>query len=449
MRLTSDISVELAPEPSPILDLAPLDGFPVSGLTKGLPPQLAETPLAAIGGLGLNLLKGDLPLPAAVLRRSALEANRRWMRSFLSRTGAFIAPHGKSTMAPQIFEMQLQDGAWGMTCATVSQLAVYRRFGVGRVFFANQLVGRASIRFVLDQLAQDPAFDFYCLVDTLEGVRLLASAVAAHGLARPLNVLVEVGAPGRRTGARTVDAALAVAREAAASPHLALRGVEAFEGVFGDLAQTEKEAAVARLTETMRGVADGCLSEAVFAEGAVILTAGGSEMFDMAAGGLAAWAAERDFLVLLRSGCYIAHDNLTYERAYRRMLERDPSLGEITPGLTPALEVWACVQSRPEPGRAFATMGKRDVSFDVDLPKPVKWFRPGVHTAPQPAPESWRVTALNDQHAFVDLPEDADLAVGDMIGFGVSHICTTFDRWQLLLEVDDDYTVVGGIRTFF
>ena len=49
----------------------------------------------------------------------------------------------------------------------------------------------------------------------------------------------------------------------------------------------------------------------------------------------------------------------------------------------------------------------------------------------------------------LELPADAPLKVGDMIGSGISHPCTTFDKWQLIAEVDDAYTVVGAIRTFF
>ena len=44
---------------------------------------------------------------------------------------------------------------------------------------------------------------------------------------------------------------------------------------------------------------------------------------------------------------------------------------------------------------------------------------------------------------------DRELPVGDMISFGISHPCTTFDKWQLLYLVDDDYRVVEAIRTFF
>ncbi|MEA1648431.1 hypothetical protein UAJ10_05325 [Nitrospirillum sp. BR 11164] len=61
----------------------------------------------------------------------------------------------------------------------------------------------------------------------------------------------------------------------------------------------------------------------------------------------------------------------------------------------------------------------------------------------------WEVVGVNDQHAYPRIPVDADLKVGDRVGLGVSHPCTTLDKWQLLLVVDDDYTVVDAYRTYF
>jgi D-serine dehydratase len=93
-------------------------------------------------------------------------------------------------------------------------------------------------------------------------------------------------------------------------------------------------------------------------------------------------------------------------------------------------------------------LGKRDVSYDIDLPMPRWLFRYGHHNAPR-ANHDFAVTKLNDQHAYLAVPANADLAVGDLLGFEVSHPCTTFDKWSLLLEVEDDYTVRAGLKTFF
>lgn len=420
----------------------------IAGWAKGLPPGLGALDLGRLAALELDLLAGDLPLPVAVLKSSALDNNRAFMRRFLAATGAKIAPHGKTTMAPALFQMQLDDGAWGITAATAAQVLAFRRFGVPRIFLANELVGRASIDAVLAELAADPKFDFYCLIDSAAGLSQLAERARLARIGRPVNVLVELGSPGARTGVRSLAQAALLARAAkAAAPWVALRGVEAYEGVFASKTAKEDEEKVGELLGRVVSLAALAREEGLFAAGPVILSAGGSSFFDLVARQL---GGEQDgIVVLLRSGCTLTHDDLSYARAFDRLLERSPEVGKLGAGLLPALEVWGMVQSRPEPGLVYVNVGKRDISHDVELPVPTAWARPGLHDLPQRFAAGHRVLRLNDQHAHVAVPPDSPLAVGDMVGFGISHPCTTFDKWQVLLLVDDSYRVTGAVRTYF
>jgi len=121
--------------------------------------------------------------------------------------------------------------------------------------------------------------------------------------------------------------------------------------------------------------------------------------------------------------------------------------------LRPALEVWSMVQSRPEPDLAILTMGKRDASYDIDLPFPVKTHRPGDTSQPFDLPAGCKIEKMNDQHAYLRLPKDsaicASLQVGDLVACGISHPCTTFDKWPVILVVDDAYQVQSAVNTFF
>jgi D-serine dehydratase len=119
--------------------------------------------------------------------------------------------------------------------------------------------------------------------------------------------------------------------------------------------------------------------------------------------------------------------------------------------LRPALEVWAAVQSRPEPQLAILTVGRRDVSFDIDLPVPIARAARGAST-PSAVPASWKITGLNDQHAYLrwDAGDDAHApAVGERIGLGISHPCTTFDKWHWMPIVENDYRVTDAVVTHF
>ncbi len=432
------------------VNLRDIEATEIDGRWKGIPPDAEAFDMGAIGDFGWNLLKGDLPFPVAVLKESALGRNGAWMRQFLALSGAVIAPHGKTTMSPQLFSRQLADGAWGITLATLHQVAVARRYGVPRILLANQIVDRRGLAWLLDELAGDPGFDFYCLVDSVEGVDLLAEATARAAIGRPVQLLLEGGYRGGRTGCRTIEAAMTVAGAIkAAGPALALRGVEGFEGIPPGKDGAERETNVQRFLEFLLAIARACDAADLFAPGPVILSAGGSSYYDMVADCLGGAPLNRETLLVLRSGCYLTHDSGTYRSAFRRLLERTPEAQSLGAGLQPALEVWAQLQSRPEPTRAILTLGKRDASYDEHLPEPLWWHRPGAAGAPQPVSGDHRVIAVNDQHAYLDLPASSPLAVGDLVGLGISHPCLTFDKWQILPVVDDGYTVQSAIRTFF
>jgi D-serine dehydratase len=358
-------------------------------------------------------------------------------------------------MSPQLFGAQLANGAWGMTLASATQVQLAHRFGVRRVLLANQLVARADIHGVLHLMRDDPDFECFALADSLAGVQRLAAAVAAYPLSRPVPLLVELGIPGKRAGCRSIDEAMDVARAIAAAPGLQLAGIEGYEGLLVSHDRSADvravEAFVAQLLTLLRQ-AD---HERLFGTEHILLSAGGSAYFDLVARGFAAVGATSvPVKAILRSGCYLTSDHGSYRRLLAQLDEREAS----TPGLRSALEVWSMVQSRPEPTLAILTMGKRDASYDVELPLALAWHRPGPGPGagagmPGALPAGCSIVKMNDQHAYLQLPADDPicdtLAVGDLIGCGISHPCTTFDKWPLLLAVDDDYNVRYAVNTFF
>lgn len=432
------------------MNLDKLLASPLTDLFKGIPGGTPPLPVAEIATKGWNVLREDLPLPLAVIKQSALDHNSRWMQAFVALTGVKLAPHGKTTMAPQLFARQLADGAWGMTFATADQVRVARQFGVSRIILANQLIGRANIRYIFDELAHDPTFEFYCLVDSVAGVERLASAAREHHIGRPLQVFIEAGVVGARCGARDVESALVIARAVKANePFVRLRGVEGFEGSVSAPTPDETIVRVGQFVDLIGEIAVRCEGEDLFGEGTVILSAGGSAYYDIVAERLALANLGRATEVVIRSGCYLTHDSKFYRQLHEQLQARSPQLSSLGQGLRPALEGWAYVQSRPEPTRVILTCGKRDISYDLHLPMLEQWYRRGLHERPQTIPAEHTVVGLNDQHCICNVPADSPLKVGDMLSLGVSHPCTTFDRWAWLPVVDDDYNVVEAVRTFF
>jgi D-serine dehydratase len=414
---------------------------------KGVPHRPGLR-LGDVSGQGWNLLKGDLPTPVAVLRQSALDHNSQWMTAFARGAGMELCPHGKTTMAPQLFDRQLREGAWGVTAATSAHIAVYLKHGVRRILHANQLVGRENIKTVLSLLAEAPGVEFYTLVDSFEGLHRLFAGLEETPIGRPLRVLLEIGAPGGRTGVRTNAEAIALARAiASASPRIALHGIECFEGVYSGRSTDDAGKADAVLDAAL-AAAVAIHDAGLLATSPALLSAGGSAFFDLVAQRFGASGLPEAFTPVLRSGCYLTHDSLHYRRIFEHIRERSPELASA-PGLESALEVWGSVQSRPEAGLVLVNLGKRDISHDIELPVAELWLPTGSDAPPQPVPQDHRVASLADQHLFLAVPHTSPLKVGDLVSFGVAHPCTTFDKWPLLFVVDDDYRVLSAIRTFF
>jgi D-serine deaminase-like pyridoxal phosphate-dependent protein len=407
-----------------LVAVAALGDEPLDWRYKGMPPDRPPVRLRELGAQGWDALGGDLPLPVMLLSEPALRANVDAMAAYCREHGALLAPHGKTTMAPQVFARQIEAGAWAMTAATPAQLRVYRRFGVQRVLYANQLLEPAALRWLAGELERDPAFELICLVDSLAAVRALEGLRAG--------VLVEMGHADGRTGCRTVERAVEVAHGAVAAG-LELLGVECFEGT---IRRDSLDATLAAIDELL-GRCDAALGEVRgLIDGEALVSAGGSAYFDRV---LAAFGGRDDVVCVLRSGCYVTQDGGFYE-------EHSPLAGRA-PGerrLRNALEIWGRVQSRPQPDFAVVSFGKRDVPFDLGLPIPRR-VRRGDGAVSDFAAE---VVALSDQHAHVRLDPAAELAVGDLLGAEISHPCGAFERWKLLFLVNEERRVTGGVLPF-
>ncbi|HET7096512.1 MAG TPA: alanine racemase, partial [Casimicrobiaceae bacterium] len=295
---------------------------------------------------------------------------------------------------------------------------------------------------------QHADLEFHFLVDSKAQLASIEAVAAHKPLRRKLTALVELGVPGGRTGCRTQDEALALARAVAASDFVELSGLECYEGlqISGD--STHDALVVGELMRRVKEVARACDRERLFRGPAIVLSAGGSAAFDIVARELPTQLS-LPVQTILRSGCYVTHDSGFYARLLEGVRSRSGAAWQTRPGLQPALEVWSQVQSCPEPGLALLTMGRRDASFDMEMPIPVKWFRAGSNASPRGVPSHWKVSAMNDQHGYLRFAPDAAPMVGDLVACGISHPCTTFDKWRVLFTVDDTYRVTGAIRTFF
>lgn len=414
----------------------------------GSPPPGGPVTAGRLAAERPSLFGGGFDTPVLVLREAALRQNIEAMAAYCAAAGVLHAPHGKTTMAPQLIVRQLAAGAWAVTAATIAHAQVYRAFGVPRVLIANELTERGAAEWLARELAADPGFDCYVYADSPAGVALLDGAAASVRPGRPLKVLVELGYPGGRAGCRSIADALAVASAVESAAGLELAGASGYEGGIDREDPQETLAAVAAFCSDLRTL--GARLPGPPPGGRHILSAGGSSYFDIVCRELSAPRAGQGHppRVVLRSGAYITHDHGRYAATGPGSRAEPAGPGAApAPGFAPALELWAAVLSVPEPGLAIANAGRRDVSHDQGMPVPLR-IRPSGAGGYRAA-TGMRVTRLDDQHAYVQMPERGDLAPGDLLALGITHPCTTFDKSRVIPVVDEDDRVVDAVHTFF
>lgn len=367
---------------------------------------------------GHHLFDGSLSWPVLTVDSAAVDHNVATMAAFAAEHGLALAPHGKTSMAPALFRRQLDAGAWGITLASATQALAAHSAGIGRILIANEVLDPTALRWIASV-----APDVLVQVDSAAGIAALA---AQADPARPVPVLIELGHPHGRTGARDLAAVADLARQVQDTAGLRLAGVTAYEGGLPDAE------AVRAFLQLLRQAGEQVQE---VTGGEVIVSAGGSAWFDLVADVLGGMPGA---LVLLRSGSTITHDHGIY--AERTPFTRIP--GE----LRPALRVWAQVTSRPEPGLAILGAGKRDVPYDEGLPIPLRAHTDGAARDLS----GWTLTRTNDQHAYLEAGDGAtELAVGDVVELGLSHPCTSFDKWRVVPVLGPDQRVTELLFTLF
>ncbi|MFE0449781.1 alanine racemase [Streptomyces sp. NPDC058914] len=403
---------------------------------KGLPPDADGLTVGELAAERRNLFTGGFTTPVLALSAERLAHNLELMETYATRHGLAFAPHGKTSMAPQLFRRQIDHGAWGITLAVPHQVRVALAYGVQRVFLANEVVDPAALRWISGRLDVDDAFRLVCYVDSVRGVELMDAAL--RGARRPLDVVVELAAgEGARTGVRTEAECAAVADAVAGARGLRLVGVAGYEG---EVPQADAERVRAWLGRLVALAVDFDKAGRFAGVEEIVVSAGGSAWFDAVADVFAEIPElSLPVLKLLRSGAYVSHDDGHYRKL--TPFNRFPEEG----ALEPAFRLWTQVVSRPSADQAFVNAGKRDAAYDLDLPFAQVIRRDGTE---RPA-TGVSVTALSDQHAWLRTTGEADLEVGDWVGLGLSHPCTSFDKWALIPLAEADGTVVDYIRTFF
>lgn len=418
---------------------------------RGFPAGHAPLAIDAVGAQGWKPYDGVMSLPVISLDHAAFAANTASMMAYVRSHGLEIAPHSKTPMATALARQLVDGGAWGTTVADIRQASVMLKAGLRRLILANEVGGASAAKRLASLLANYPDAEFYIFADSLDLAEALSAAWRSRSDLPPLGVLPELGAA--RAGSRSVDAAGEIADYVLAheTPTFRLAGIAAYEG---SAATADPAETVERINGLMQKTADlyRLVRQKVDADRRLIVTAGGSVYFDLVVKALKpVLGDDPSARLVLRSGAIFFHDHGVYERGLagldsREGFDVDGRTQSAGKTFKPALRVWAEVLSRPEPGLAICGMGLRDVAMDQGLPRPLAVYRDGSKRADL---LDAKVTKLNDQHSFVELADGADVRIGDVIEFGISHPCTCLDRHAVVYGLDADGVVTAVYPTSF
>ena len=396
--------------------------MPIAAQGKSIRDFLATKP---------NLFTAGFQFPIMVLRDSALDHNIKRMADYCKSLGFELAPHVKTPMSPQIAKRQIDAGAWGLTVANFNQASIMLNSGFTRLIIGNEVMEPTSIA-EISRINGSGSGDIIFYIDSIAGLEIAQKAIENTANAK-LNVFMEIGAVGGRAGIRDLELLKTILAKIAEDKRIFVRGVSGFEGAVpgGDRAGEGIE----KLRVFLRHiVAAARITAPYIREDKIIISAGGSSFFDYVAEEFAKY--EGDAHRILRSGGYVSHDHVHYEDLYPFMGAPDAQR------FYPALELWARVLSIPELDLAILNFGKRDAGNDLDEPLPISKFTGKAR------PFVAKIEKLNDQHAFMKITPGS-VEVGDIVGCGISHPCTNFDKWRLLPLVNDDYDVIDLVHTFF
>lgn len=391
---------------------------------------------------GWDIFKEQVSLPVAVIKQDKIKKNAKWVADFTAKHNMLLAPHGKTTMSTELFKIQLDAGAWGITLATVAQVINAFEAGITRVIMANQLVGK----FHFEQIAkwlESSKVEFYCFADSIENLTDIGDFFAERNLS--VNVLLEVGIKGGRCGLRSAKDISSLVATCEQFTSLQLMGIAFYEGVIGGENAAQQ---VKVFVDEVSTLAKRLRVENRYNTDKPIITGAGSAWYDIVAKTLYDNSCSDNFNIILRPGCYLIHDTGIYQKAQQAIMARSQIASDIPGDLENSLSIWAYVLSLPEPGLAIIGMGKRDVAFDAGLPTAELIY--SVKTNQLRAVNSaFKVEKIMDQHCMLRYSDEQPLRVGDMMSFSTSHPCLTFDKWRQIGIVEDEWVITKTISTQF
>lgn len=344
----------------------------------------------------------DIPTPALLIDKPAMERNLQKMQSFLSGTSAGLRPHTKTHKSPIIAKMQLEYGAVGVCAAKVSEAEVLFDHGLRNILVTSPVVTEDKIKRVIALASQSDQVRI--VVDRQDNAMNLNEAAAVAGI--KLNVLIELRMGMIRTGIEHGKPAWDLFEAINRSSHLNFYGIQAYAGSVQHIKgyQNRKQASQEALAPAQQMKKE--------------LLAAGHQVEALSVGGTGTYSvdANLDGITDIQAGSYLFMD-VDY-------LIIGGKEGDLYSDFEPSLYVLSTAISQPMPGSITIDAGSKSFSKDK-------------------MPQLKDVTGIEysfagDEHGILTFKDPSrEIKVGEKVLLLTSHCDPTINLY-------DDYYVYNG-----
>jgi len=282
--------------------------------------------------------RSALGTPALVLDLDRLDANIRSMATHAESRGYQLRPVAKIHKSVEIARRQVDAGAIGMCCATLSEAEAMVAGGIPAVTLFTSVVSEPKLQRLAALNAR--AEDLIVVTDDFGNVAQLSEVIRPTG--RTLQVMVDFELGGGRTGLADEDSAVALAGRIRETEGLEFVGIQAYNGL--GLSETDYNSRRKVVLERARRVSE--LVARLDAEGLHprIVSGAGTGSHDV--------DADAGIFTEMQVGSYVFMD-VHYIDAVMRRSESHP--------FEPALTVLGTVVSAAQPGFVITDVGLKEV----------------------------------------------------------------------------------------
>lgn len=350
------------------------------------------------GALQIGMSKWDLDTPALLMDLDVMERNISEMARFTRSAGVGLRPHIKNHMSPFIARKQLEAGAAGFCCQTITEAEIVASWGIRDILITNEVVGRAKIRRLIGLRSYT---NVMVVVDDVANAGELSEAALASG--RSLDVFIDVDTGYHRCGVMPFEPALRFAQGLIGLKGLHLKGINGYSPMHETDPKARREKQELMLNASV-GTRTMLQEKGIPVD---ILSAGCTSVYDI--------AATYPGVTEIQPGTYALMD-----------LNNKEIVGTTPADLNYSLTVLATVISRPTDDRIVVDAGNKTLAVEHCLPIPK-----GVDGA-----ELFRLSA---EHSRIRAEGPSrKLKVGDMIELLVSYCDGTVNRWSKFLGIRGD-----------